>query len=83
MSTESKPCRECGIEKPFSEFAKDAQLADGLGRVCRACKKRYTDEYRRKKKAERIPCSERDLLYESFVLQMKNKRVNWEDIEAV
>lgn len=43
-----KACSQCKSIKPFSEFSKHKQHADGLSSNCKVCKnsKRRTDEYR-------------------------------------
>lgn len=39
MQEQTKVCRKCGIEKPVSEFGRDARNADMLNSYCRDCRK--------------------------------------------
>lgn len=44
MEIKTKICSSCKIEKPVSEFSKDASKADGLYTRCKACKKEATEQ---------------------------------------
>lgn len=43
-----KTCCRCGLEKPLTDYHKDASKSDGLVSACRACKKSYRAEYHAK-----------------------------------
>lgn len=46
----TKLCKKCGTEKELSEFNKDASKKNGLHSTCKACRKKYQGEYRRRRK---------------------------------
>jgi len=43
-----KVCKDCGVEKPHTEFRKHSKMADGHINSCKACKKEYLNSYRAK-----------------------------------
>jgi hypothetical protein len=55
-----KECRDCGIEKPFSEFPEQSRRADGRGSYCRPCMLlRSQQSYRRRQAAKGLEVRER------------------------
>lgn len=47
-----KECTKCGIEKPVTEFAKDASRRDNCQRRCKDCERAYKAE--RKERASEL-----------------------------
>ena len=45
MTTKTKPCTKCGVEKPYKSFGKDKVKPLGLKLECRECKKKYNAEF--------------------------------------
>jgi len=54
METEKKTCTKCGGEFPETEdyFRKSSANKDGFEGQCKSCRKKYFDDYRKKKKNE-------------------------------
>lgn len=52
METEKKTCKKCGKEflKTEDYFRKSPTTKDGLEGQCKSCRKKYFDDYRKKKK---------------------------------
>ena len=46
--TEHKQCRKCKLQKPRSEFHKNASSSDGLARWCKVCKTKSAKESRKR-----------------------------------
>lgn len=44
----AKRCGSCGLEKPISEFYRDASQKDGLYRRCKSCHRLSTEVYRKR-----------------------------------
>jgi len=42
----SKPCNKCKLVKPFTDFFKDKQTADGHYSICKTCKTQNTLDWR-------------------------------------
>ena len=42
---ETKVCKQCGIEKPFSEFDKHKTMKDGHLNKCKECRRKYRKQY--------------------------------------
>lgn len=51
---ESKPCRDCHVVKPLSEFGRIAASPDGLNGACRDCHNTYYREMHRRLASERV-----------------------------
>lgn len=50
----SKVCKTCSIEKPFSDFNKSKKYTDGYTNKCKSCKNLQTNETRTKLKEGRV-----------------------------
>lgn len=42
---ETKVCKKCGKEKPYSEFAKNPYGKNGIENICKACKSKVTKDW--------------------------------------
>lgn len=45
-SPDKRVCKECKINKPFSEFSPHPRGADGIRRVCKTCQAKQARQYR-------------------------------------
>ena len=43
----SKPCKDCGVVKPLSEFTRHKETRDGHLNSCKACRYAYVEQWKR------------------------------------
>lgn len=65
-SSDVKRCRNCGLDKPPSEFSTDPTTVDGLDTRCRDCRRRLSRRRNAAGAADRLPdvlaCHDADTL---------------------
>lgn len=49
---ETKLCKQCGEEKPVTEFHRNTAAPDGLQNYCKACKAKNRVKYREQRNAD-------------------------------
>jgi hypothetical protein len=67
LKMDTKVCKKCGEEKPFSEFYKDKSKPDGYYSSCKSCKNGYfksVDPEKKKKKKRKYYEKHKDRLLE-------------------
>lgn len=75
MGQETKVCKKCGVEKPFSEFIKEKRHRDGLSSQCKSCN---AERYKKYRSANKEKVAESKKKYkETHIEKIREYRRKW------